>query len=99
MRGATGAKAATATTASCVAETTWRTWSSPPSWRCGRRSTPARSSTSAEGRGPVSAGDGLRGFLARLVGWTNERAIDLAVRSVELAADHRAALVLHGVED
>jgi hypothetical protein len=41
----------------------------------------------------------VRGFLARLLGWTNERAVDLALRSVELAADHRAALVLHGAED
>ena len=41
----------------------------------------------------------LRGLLARLLGWTNERAVDHAIRSLELAADHRAALVLLGETD
>ncbi|TMQ11965.1 MAG: hypothetical protein E6J90_33095 [Deltaproteobacteria bacterium] len=48
---------------------------------------------------PAPSRDELRNFLARLLGWTNERAVDLALRSVEVAADHRAALVLHGAED
>jgi hypothetical protein len=40
----------------------------------------------------------LRGFLARLLGWGEgrTRAIDHAVRSVRLAASHRATLVLCG---
>jgi hypothetical protein len=41
----------------------------------------------------------LPGFLARLLGWTNARAIELATRSVALAANHQAALVLRGAED
>jgi hypothetical protein len=43
----------------------------------------------------------LRGFLERLLGWTGDRAaaVDLALRSVELAASHKAALVLSGACD
>jgi hypothetical protein len=41
----------------------------------------------------------LRRFLARLLGWANKRAVDLALLSVGLAVDHYAALVLYGVED
>jgi len=41
----------------------------------------------------------LRGFLARLVGWSHERALELAVRSLKLAAEHQAALVLCGDGD
>jgi hypothetical protein len=41
----------------------------------------------------------LRGFLARLVGWNQERTLQLAVRSLKLAAEHQAALVLCGEGD
>jgi hypothetical protein len=41
----------------------------------------------------------LRRFCARLLGWANDPAIDHALRSIELAADHRAALVLLGETD
>ncbi|HEU4726359.1 MAG TPA: FHA domain-containing protein [Kofleriaceae bacterium] len=43
----------------------------------------------------------LRGFLARILGWTTARAeaVDLAVRSVRLAATRRAALALCGDGD
>jgi hypothetical protein len=47
----------------------------------------------------VPAGDELRAFLARMLGWSNERAVDLALRSLALALDHRAALVLCGEGD
>lgn len=48
---------------------------------------------------PASSQGELRRYLARLLGWANSRAIDLALRSIELAVDHRAALVLDGAED
>ena len=40
----------------------------------------------------------LRGFLARLLGWSDERkvAIEHALRSIDLGVTHRAALVLLG---
>jgi hypothetical protein len=43
----------------------------------------------------------LRGFLARILGWTTARieAVDLAVRAVRLAATRRAALALCGDGD
>src|SRR5690242_5078432 len=41
----------------------------------------------------------MRAFLARMLGWSNERAVDLALRSLTLALDHRAALVLCGEGD
>jgi hypothetical protein len=41
----------------------------------------------------------LRGYLGRLLGWTNHRAVDHAVRSIELARQHRAQLVLCGQGD
>lgn len=41
----------------------------------------------------------LRGFLARLLGWANTGAVDLALESVGLAAERRAALVLCGRGD
>jgi hypothetical protein len=47
----------------------------------------------------VPASDELRAFLARMLGWSNERAVDLALRSLALALDHRAALVLCGEGD
>ena len=41
----------------------------------------------------------LRGFCARILGWTNDAAIDHAIHSLDLAADHHAALVLLGETD
>jgi hypothetical protein len=43
----------------------------------------------------------LHSFCARILGWADERkgAVDHALRSIELAADHRAALVLLGDTD
>jgi hypothetical protein len=43
----------------------------------------------------------LRGFIARLMGWTSERteAVDHALRSIRLAATRRTALVLRGDGD
>jgi len=43
--------------------------------------------------------DNLRPFLARLLGWASDDAIDVALRSIELAANHRAHLVLQGTGD
>src|SRR5882672_11345949 len=43
--------------------------------------------------------DKLRAFLARMLGWSNERAVELALRSLALALDHRATLVLCGEGD
>jgi hypothetical protein len=40
-----------------------------------------------------------RGFLARLVGWSHERTLELAVRSLKLVAEHQAALVRCGEGD
>lgn len=41
----------------------------------------------------------LRPFLARLLGWASDEAIDRAPHSLDLAANHRAHLVLQGAED
>jgi len=41
----------------------------------------------------------LRSFCARILGWANDPAVDHALRSIELAADHHAALVLLGGTD
>jgi len=43
----------------------------------------------------------LRGFLGRVLGWTSDRirAIDLALRSIRMAAARQAALVLCGDDD
>lgn len=41
----------------------------------------------------------LRGFLARLLGWRTEHAVDQALASIELASAHRAHLVLCGAGD
>jgi competence ComEA-like helix-hairpin-helix protein len=41
----------------------------------------------------------LHNFCARILGWTSGRAVDLALRSIDLAAEHRAALVLCGAGD
>jgi hypothetical protein len=45
------------------------------------------------------ASDELWGFLERLLGWTSGRAVDHALRSIDLAVSHRAALVLCGEGD
>ena len=42
------------------------------------------------------ARDELRAFLARMLGWRNEVAVELALRSVELAVAGDTALVLLG---
>jgi hypothetical protein len=48
---------------------------------------------------PDRRDDPLRAFLGRLLGWTRERAIDAAFRSIDLAASHLAAIVLCGAGD
>jgi len=45
------------------------------------------------------ASNNLRRFLARLLGWTNERAVDHALHSIDLAVAHRAQLVISGAGD
>jgi hypothetical protein len=45
------------------------------------------------------SGDELRGFVGRLLGWTREREIGAALQSIDLAAQHRAELVLCGTGD
>jgi hypothetical protein len=49
----------------------------------------------------TNEGEKLRSFCARILGWANERkgAVDHALRSIELAATHRATLVLLGDTD
>jgi hypothetical protein len=47
----------------------------------------------------MSTAEELRGYLGRLLGWTNTSAIEHALRSVELAKEHRAQLVLCGQGD
>jgi hypothetical protein len=47
----------------------------------------------------MSTTEELRGYLGRLLGWTNTSAIDHALRSIELAREHRAQLVLCGSGD
>ena len=47
----------------------------------------------------VGACDELRAFLARVLGWSNEHAVDLALRSLALALDHRATLMVCGEGD
>src|SRR5512140_3609768 len=41
----------------------------------------------------------LKAFLARLIGWTSKSAVDRAFRSIDLAMNHRAPLVLLGKGD
>lgn len=43
--------------------------------------------------------DDLRPFLARMLGWSDEQAVESALRSLELALDHHATLVLRGEDD
>jgi hypothetical protein len=45
------------------------------------------------------AGASLRAFVARVVGWTDTTAIEHALRSIDLATNHRAVLVLAGDRD
>src|ERR1044071_6847029 len=47
----------------------------------------------------MSSMESLRGYLGRLLGWANTSAIDHALRSIELAREHRAQLVLCGQGD
>jgi hypothetical protein len=47
----------------------------------------------------MTSTDELRRYLSRLLGWSNTSAIDNALRSLELARDHRAQLVLCGAGD
>jgi hypothetical protein len=49
--------------------------------------------------GVMPAADDLRGYLGRLLGWTNTSAIDDALRAIDLAREHRAQLVLSGGGD
>jgi len=41
----------------------------------------------------------LRGFLFRILGWSNAPAVERAIRSIDLSTTHRAALVLLGDTD
>lgn len=43
--------------------------------------------------------DDLRPFLARLLGWSDEQAVESALHSLALVLEHRATLVLHGEDD
>ena len=47
----------------------------------------------------MSGTDDLRRYLSRLLGWANTSAIENALRSLELAREHRAQLVLCGSGD
>jgi hypothetical protein len=47
----------------------------------------------------MSSTEELRGYLGRLLGWTNTGAIDHALRAIDLAREHRAQLVLCGRGD
>jgi class 3 adenylate cyclase len=43
--------------------------------------------------------DRLRALIARLLGWSDQRAVDLALHSLGLAVEHRATLTLSGDGD
>jgi hypothetical protein len=47
----------------------------------------------------MSSAEQLRGYLGRLLGWANTSAIEHALRSIEMAKEHRAQLVLCGQGD
>lgn len=47
----------------------------------------------------TQAPDTLRSYVERLIGWSNSVAIDQALRSIELARNHRAQLVICGNGD
>jgi hypothetical protein len=53
----------------------------------------------ATGRDAALTRDDLYNFLARLLGWSNVRLVALALRAVDLATQHQAALVLCGAGD
>src|SRR5262245_37041743 len=57
-----------------------------------------RGSITGSSSGAETAGS-LSNFVARLLGWTNEPAITLALHSIDLARECRAALVLCGDGD
>lgn len=40
-----------------------------------------------------------RAFLARILGWSNERAVQVALRSLSSALNHHATLMLYGEGD
>jgi hypothetical protein len=50
-------------------------------------------------RSRVLFDDELRPFLARLLGWSDEQAVEVALRTLALALEHRATLVLRGEGD
>jgi len=56
----------------------------------------ARASSRSEKASDVPA---LRAFLARILGWADERTVEHALRSLDLSVTHRAALVLLGDTD
>jgi hypothetical protein len=43
---------------------------------------------------PISDDATLRGFIEHLLGWSDERTVELAARTLALALGHRATLVL-----
>jgi hypothetical protein len=47
----------------------------------------------------MTSTDDLRRYVSRLLGWTNTSAIENALRSLDLALEHRAQLVLCGAGD
>jgi len=47
----------------------------------------------------MTSTDDLRRYVSRLLSWTNTSAIENALRSLELAREHRAQLVLCGAGD
>jgi hypothetical protein len=47
----------------------------------------------------VRVSNGLRPFLARVLGWSDDLAVELALRSLGLALAHRATLTLYGEGD
>jgi hypothetical protein len=59
----------------------------------------ANRSDAATGHDDALARDDLYNFLARMLGWSNARLVDLALRAVDLATQHQAALVLCGAGD
>lgn len=44
---------------------------------------------------PISDDATLRGFIERLLGWSDERTVELTARTLALALGHRATLVLY----
>lgn len=48
---------------------------------------------------PISNDATLRAFIERLLGWSDERTVELAARSLALVLGHRATLALCGEGD